>query len=127
MASRQRNRPSRTPSAVPSPVLSGDQLSGSYDSAAQTDSAKASALLRASFDTQPYESSSADAAEVAAPQATFVGERLIYKDRDARIAEAAYLRAQERGFTPGSELDDWLAAEKEIDALLSSDGNADAR
>jgi len=35
--------------------------------------------------------------------------------REARIAEAAYWRAERRGFTPGSELDDWLSAEKEID------------
>lgn len=35
--------------------------------------------------------------------------------REARIAEAAYWRAERRGFAPGSELDDWLNAEKEID------------
>lgn len=34
------------------------------------------------------------------------------------IAEAAYLRAERRGFSPGYEIEDWLAAEKEIDALL---------
>lgn len=37
-------------------------------------------------------------------------------DRVKRIQEAAYRRAQERGFGPGAELDDWLAAEREIDA-----------
>jgi hypothetical protein len=36
--------------------------------------------------------------------------------RHGAIAEAAYRRAQERGFEPGHALDDWLAAEKEIDA-----------
>ncbi|GFE81467.1 hypothetical protein GCM10011487_34670 [Steroidobacter agaridevorans] len=36
-------------------------------------------------------------------------------NREARIAEAAYWRAERRGFAPGSELDDWLSAEKEID------------
>jgi hypothetical protein len=30
------------------------------------------------------------------------------------ISEAAYYRAQRRGFAPGSELDDWLGAEAEI-------------
>jgi hypothetical protein len=30
------------------------------------------------------------------------------------ISEAAYYRAQRRGFAPGRELDDWLAAEAEI-------------
>ena len=31
-----------------------------------------------------------------------------------RIAEAAYFRAQQRGFSPGYEVEDWLAAESEI-------------
>jgi hypothetical protein len=35
--------------------------------------------------------------------------------REARIAEAAYWRAERRGFAPGGEVDDWLSAEKEID------------
>lgn len=30
------------------------------------------------------------------------------------IAQAAYFRAEKRGFIPGSELDDWLAAEAEV-------------
>ena len=34
----------------------------------------------------------------------------------AQIAERAYLRAQLRGFAPGQELDDWLAAEAELKA-----------
>jgi hypothetical protein len=35
--------------------------------------------------------------------------------REARIAEAAYWRAERRGFAPGHELDDWLEAERSID------------
>jgi hypothetical protein len=31
-----------------------------------------------------------------------------------RIREAAYYRAQQRGFSPGYEMEDWLAAEAEI-------------
>ena len=41
---------------------------------------------------------------------------------DARrqmIAEAAYLRAEQRGFSTGDPLDDWLAAEREVDLLLA--------
>jgi Protein of unknown function (DUF2934) len=38
--------------------------------------------------------------------------------RHAMIAESAYLRAERRGFTPGREAEDWLAAEVEVDALL---------
>jgi hypothetical protein len=37
------------------------------------------------------------------------------QERDTRIAEAAYRRAEARRFAPGAELDDWLAAEREID------------
>lgn len=37
------------------------------------------------------------------------------ESREARIAEAAYWRAERRGFAAGQELDDWLAAEREID------------
>jgi len=37
------------------------------------------------------------------------------ESREARIAEAAYWRAERRGFAPGHELEDWLNAEKEID------------
>jgi len=38
--------------------------------------------------------------------------------RRALIAEAAYLRAEQRGFAPGLETEDWLAAEAEVEALL---------
>jgi Protein of unknown function (DUF2934) len=38
--------------------------------------------------------------------------------RRAMIEQAAYLRAERRGFAPGSEVEDWLAAEAEVDALL---------
>lgn len=36
------------------------------------------------------------------------------------IAERAYYRAERRGFTPGHELDDWLAAEREVADLLAA-------
>lgn len=39
--------------------------------------------------------------------------------RQQMIAEAAYLRAEQRGFGPGDPLDDWLAAEREVDMLLA--------
>ncbi|MGZ4968912.1 MAG: DUF2934 domain-containing protein [Methylobacter sp.] len=35
-------------------------------------------------------------------------------DRDAKIAELAYYKAENRGFAPGYELEDWLEAEKEF-------------
>ena len=38
--------------------------------------------------------------------------------RAALIAEAAYFRAERRGFVPGHETEDWLAAEAEVDTRL---------
>lgn len=38
--------------------------------------------------------------------------------RRAMISEAAYWRAERRGFEPGHEVEDWLAAEAEVDSLL---------
>ncbi len=32
------------------------------------------------------------------------------------IARLAYFRAERRGFAPGGEVQDWLAAEAEVDA-----------
>src|SRR5262245_57434587 len=40
------------------------------------------------------------------------------QQRAALIAEAAYFRAEKRGFAPGHETGDWLAAEAEVDAKL---------
>lgn len=35
-------------------------------------------------------------------------------DLEAQVAEAAYYLAEKRGFCPGCELDDWLAAEAQV-------------
>lgn len=40
--------------------------------------------------------------------------------REKLVREAAYFRAERRGFTPGQELEDWFAAEREVDQLLIS-------
>ena len=37
--------------------------------------------------------------------------------REQLIAEAAYFRAQQRGFAPGNELSDWLQAEADIEHI----------
>jgi len=39
--------------------------------------------------------------------------------RRALIAEAAYFRAERRGFAAGYETEDWLAAETEVDTALT--------
>ena len=35
---------------------------------------------------------------------------------------AAYLIAEQRGFAPGHELEDWLEAEREFESLIASYG-----
>jgi hypothetical protein len=37
---------------------------------------------------------------------------------EAMIAEAAYYKAEQRGFMPGYEVADWLEAEREVEAML---------
>jgi len=44
------------------------------------------------------------------------------EDRNRYVAEAAYFKAERRGFVEGCELADWIEAEAEIDALLDSRG-----
>lgn len=38
--------------------------------------------------------------------------------REQMIAEAAYYRAEQRGFAPGSEMSDWLQAEADVEHVL---------
>lgn len=46
-------------------------------------------------------------------------------NRVRRIRLLAYLKAQRRGFKPGNEVEDWLEAERELDAAgLAASGEA---
>jgi len=47
------------------------------------------------------------------------------EDRLDMIAEAAYYKAEQRGFHPGGSLQDWLDAEITIDNKLASDTKKD--
>lgn len=47
--------------------------------------------------------------------------------RQLMIAEAAYYISEHRGFGAGCEMDDWLLAEKQIDAVLSGEPLTTAR
>ena len=56
---------------------------------------------------------------VAAPNASpDAAAALVPEERRARIAEAAYFRAERRGFAVGHEVEDWLAAEQDIERAL---------
>jgi len=43
-------------------------------------------------------------------------------EREQMVRTAAYFRAERRGFTPGNEWDDWLAAEAEVGSLPAQNG-----
>jgi Protein of unknown function (DUF2934) len=55
------------------------------------------------------------------PQSRGAHMEISRETRYRMICEAAYLRAERRGFMPGAEVEDWLAAEEEVDRLLSSE------
>ena len=55
---------------------------------------------------------------VAPPAGAAIPSFVDPQQRAALIARAAYFRAMHRGFGPGNELEDWLAAETEVDAEL---------
>jgi hypothetical protein len=57
------------------------------------------------------------AAAAIAATTTF-GQFVGPEQRAALIAEAAFFRAEKRGFAAGHEVEDWLAAESEVDAKL---------
>lgn len=40
------------------------------------------------------------------------------EERMDMIAEAAYYRAEQRGFNPDGQIDDWLEAERIVDEML---------
>lgn len=47
-------------------------------------------------------------------------EVLTSAGRERMIREAAYFRAEHRGFCPGQELEDWVGAEQEINRSLAN-------
>jgi hypothetical protein len=60
------------------------------------------------------------AAKPATAPAPTAKSRVDATERQKLIAEAAYYRALKRGFSSGSDVQDWLAAEKEVDARIAA-------
>jgi len=59
------------------------------------------------------------APKTSAPRAKKAAANSVSEEmRQHMIREAAYYRAQHRGFGGGAEMEDWCAAEREIDAML---------
>jgi hypothetical protein len=47
-------------------------------------------------------------------------EASLDNDKQRRVAEAAYYRAERRGFVHGADQDDWFAAERELNGNTPS-------
>jgi hypothetical protein len=56
----------------------------------------------------------------AKPGAQPAAETTVAVDRRLLIEREAYLRAERRGFEPGHELEDWLAAEHSVGSVASA-------
>jgi DUF2934 family protein len=50
------------------------------------------------------------------PSSAVAADLLSPEERHLRVSRAAYQLAELRNFAPGSELEDWLCAEREVDA-----------
>ncbi|MBK5102658.1 MAG: DUF2934 domain-containing protein [Burkholderiales bacterium] len=48
------------------------------------------------------------------------GRAVDAEERERLVAQAAYFRAEKRGFAPGGELQDWVEAEAEVLRLTGS-------
>ncbi len=49
------------------------------------------------------------------------GHHVTPEEREERIRKAAYQQAEQRGFQGGSEIEDWQAAEKQVDEQLEKE------
>jgi len=91
-------KPARKPRAATAPKPAAKKVATAKKAA----TAKATARRPASTASRPA---------VTAPSAT---------GREEMVRTAAYFRAERRGFAPGYEWEDWLAAEAEVSALAGS-------
>ena len=89
-------------------TMAGQKQSGTEGTGRRVKKAGAAPVRR-----QPGKKSRT-AAEAPPPTEVAPGEA---QSREQQIALAAYVRAEQRNFEPGRELDDWLAAELEVDSL----------
>jgi predicted acylesterase/phospholipase RssA len=107
----EKHMPTRTKSTSARPPKGPVRSQPTTEAPGNIEEARASAALDSEDTTQT----------AAEPTPAVVASNLKRRDipsfsqsREERIAEAAYWRAERRGFSPGAELDDWLHAEKEI-------------
>ncbi len=56
----------------------------------------------------------------AGPERQGTVKALSSEERWRLVAQAAYYRAEKRGFAPGGELQDWIEAEAEVERMIGS-------
>jgi len=74
-------------------------------------------VAKAASDTKQKSTSRARRAPTVKPQDG--ATKLDAHELHALVAQAAYFKAEARGFAPGGELADWIAAETEISTQLA--------
>jgi len=116
MASRRPTEPPRSPEVVkeiPKVIKADEKVSPTAPSRTRAKSPTGAAAAVTSPAGTPRVRK---AAAAKAPARVTISEDV----RRGMIAEGAYLRAERRGFAPGHEEEDWIAAEAEVDALLKA-------
>ena len=101
------------------PKKAGAKKAPAAKAGAITASAKQAAPKKAPAKKAAVKKTSPKKAQRPAPA---VPSRITHEARWHMIAEAAYWRAEKRGFSGGGEVGDWLAAEADIDGQLAAAG-----
>jgi Protein of unknown function (DUF2934) len=107
MATRSRTTQKKSSTAAPPPPFAGSVLE---------DEQRATSVGEVESETSNADTTYASTLQVTNAHLERREIPSFSESREARIAEAAYWRAERRGFAPGSELEDWLEAEREVDA-----------
>jgi hypothetical protein len=80
----------------------------------KTAAAKPSATANAVTEARPAAPKKAPAVRKTAAKPAVSTPKSAGSDRAEMVRMAAFFRAERRGFTPGYEIEDWLAAEVEV-------------
>lgn len=103
------------------PTLNAHRTDSNTDTVIRKSLGRPAATNLAASNSQPLIADVSVGANAGVEPYTRTADRLMAFDpassREALIATAAYYRAEQRGFAPGHEVEDWLAAEQQIDGM----------
>jgi len=97
-------------------MASRSRSSGTRSSNESAKRAEAARAAAAQTSTTAGDSDASQTPAETTPEVRLLGSLQPLPSREERIAISAYWRAAQRQFAPGNELEDWLAAEREIDS-----------